>query len=324
MPDYNDEDLQQPQDEQPTPALGEAEELPESVGRRARVQALKIAATVIIVAVTVMVAVGATSSGGSPTKPTSRHKTTTTQGISALLAGIPQNGNTLGAPTAPVTLQYFGDLECSTARAFTLGALPSIIRNWVRSGELRIEYRSLRTVSEPNTFGVQQVAALAAGMQNKLWYYLEYFYHEQGREHTGYVTGNYLQRLARQAPHLNLELWGDDRHDPQLAAQITQDEQVAHTANLYNTPSFLIGPTGSTPNFTLGESTTLSTINEAVQQTLHDQSRRDHHTPSTTTPTSPINSHPHTANITQHARPSTTQAPAHTISNIKHTPTGRQ
>ena len=42
----------------------------------------------------------------------------------ACSAGIPQSGNALGNPTAPVTLEYFGDLECPICREFTLGALP--------------------------------------------------------------------------------------------------------------------------------------------------------------------------------------------------------
>ncbi len=41
-----------------------------------------------------------------------------------MVGGIPQSGNTLGAPNAPVTLQYFGDLECPICKEFTLGALP--------------------------------------------------------------------------------------------------------------------------------------------------------------------------------------------------------
>src|SRR5271156_809723 len=32
--------------------------------------------------------------------------------VTALLSGIPQRGTVLGDPRAPVTLTYFGDLEC--------------------------------------------------------------------------------------------------------------------------------------------------------------------------------------------------------------------
>ncbi len=267
MPDHNDEDPTQPHREQPAPDPGEPEDLPDSVRHHARVRALRIGAASAVV--TAVVAVIAAAGGGSLAKP----GTTAAAGISPLLAGIPQSGNTLGSPTAPVTLQYFGDLECSTAREFTLETLPLIITNWVRSGKLRIEYRSLRSVSEPKVFDAQQIAALAAGMQNKLWYYLEDFYHEQGPEHSGYVTESYLRDLARQVPRLNLTLWSRDRNDPQLTTQVTQDEQAAYAAHLHDTPSFLIGRTGSSPTRTLDQSSALdpAAFNDTVRQLLYSQ-----------------------------------------------------
>ena len=48
--------------------------------------------------------------------------------INALLANIPQSANMLGEPVAPVTLEYFGDLECPFCRDFSLDVLPSIIQ----------------------------------------------------------------------------------------------------------------------------------------------------------------------------------------------------
>ena len=116
-----------------------------------------------------------------------------------------------------MTLQYFGDLECPICKEFTLGALPTVIQKWVRSGKLKIEYRSLETATrEPETFKTQQVAALAAGKQNKMWHFVELFYHEQGEEATGYVTENYLQGIAQQVPGLNLAAWTTARSDNAL------------------------------------------------------------------------------------------------------------
>ena len=80
---------------------------------------------------------------------------------------------------------------------------------------MKIEYRSMETATrEPEVFDTQQVAALAAGKQNKMWNYLETFYHEQGEESSGYVTESYLQGLAQQVTGLNLATWTNDRSDP--------------------------------------------------------------------------------------------------------------
>jgi protein-disulfide isomerase len=160
--------------------------------------------------------------------------------VSALLAGIPQHGATLGDPRAPVTLEYFGDLQCPYCREFALGALVPLIKRYVRAGTLKIAYRSLETATRaPHTFRTQQIAALAAGRQNKLWNFIELFYHEQRRENSGYVTESYLQGLAQQVSGMNLIQWSAARIDPALSAVVSRDERVAALVRFRVTPGFL-------------------------------------------------------------------------------------
>jgi protein-disulfide isomerase len=165
--------------------------------------------------------------------------------VRALLAAIPQQANVLGAQSAPVTLQYFGDLQCPVCRRFTEGALKPLIETDVRTGKLRIEYRSLQTATRAfATFTSQQIAALAAGKQHKAWYYIELFYNRQGRENSGYVTERFLQEIATQVPGLSLSQWQSDRAAPRLADALVTDAHAANNAGLTGTPSFLIGRTG--------------------------------------------------------------------------------
>jgi len=143
---------------------------------------------------------------------------------------------------------YFGDLECPICKEFTLNALPSIIQKQVRTGKLKIEYRSLETATrEPEVFKLQQVAALAAGKQNKMWNFVETFYHEQGEEDSGYVTEKYLQGLAQQVPGLNLTTWTADRAEPALTNEVASDAQAASALGFNGTPSFELGKTGQIP-----------------------------------------------------------------------------
>jgi protein-disulfide isomerase len=136
-------------------------------------------------------------------------------------------------------------LECPFCRDFTLHTLPTIIERWVRSGQLRIEYHALETATrEPDVFATQQVAALAAGKQGKMWDFIETFYRDQGEEGSGYVTEAFLGGIAKRVPGLDIAQWTRSRADPGLAAQIVDDEQAAGSAGLSGTPSFLIGRTG--------------------------------------------------------------------------------
>jgi protein-disulfide isomerase len=215
-----------------------------NVARRTRLTQLGVVvAVVVVVIVVVLIATGGKSKSGLAKSKS--EITSTTTAVSNLIGGIPQSANVLGSPTAPVTLEYFGDLECPICKEFTLGSLPSIIPQWVRTGKMRIEYRSLETATrEPEVFKTQQVAALAAGKQNKAWYFIETFYHEQGEEDSGYVTESYLQGIAKQVPGLNLTQWTSDRNDQELAKQVTADEEAAKTNGFTGTPSFLIGRSG--------------------------------------------------------------------------------
>jgi Thioredoxin len=199
-------------------------------------------ATAVAIA-SVLVGIGIGHVAGSPGQPL---RTLEVKEVSSLLGGIPQRGDTLGQAKAPITLQIFGDLESADVRTFVVWLLPNIISEWVRTNVVKIQYRSFMTASSPytNVFVSQQVAALAAGSQDRLWNFIEVFYHEQGREHTRYVTKAYLDHIARQVPGLDLSEWEDDRENTQLAKQVVEDDYAARAIRFPDAPLFLIGRTG--------------------------------------------------------------------------------
>jgi len=173
--------------------------------------------------------------------------------VNALLAGIPQNGTELGSSSAPVTMTYFGDLECPICRDFSLtGGLTPLISNEVRRGKVKIVYRSFCTATcngpGQQVFNDQQVAAYAAGEQQRFWNYTELFYHEQGAENSGYVTEDFLKRLAAQVSGLDVPKWQTDRGNPALLSQVQADGAAAQAAGLTGTPTLIMkGPKGEVP-----------------------------------------------------------------------------
>jgi protein-disulfide isomerase len=266
------EDLTRKQRRESARAQRKALEKAEAANAMRRRRLTQLGIVVAIVAAGFVAAIIGTNGAGDTKQaaPGSLSAKNTERAVNASLGGIPQSGNALGEPTAPVTLEYFGDLECSICKDFALGALPSLIRTWVRSGKLRIEYRSLQTATrEPEMFKSQQVAALAAGEQNKLWHFVETFYREQGEEGSGYVTESYLQGIAKQVPGLNLPQWTSDRNEPALASQIASDAQAANSAGFTGTPSFLIGRSGGAmTKFEYSSLTDPTAFNEAIEKLL--------------------------------------------------------
>jgi len=199
---------------------------------------LPVFAIVAILAGTAIVGLGAGSSSS---------RKQIDQEVTALLAGVPQDGATLGSSDAPVTLQIFVDLECPTVRSFVESYLPPIISTWVRTREMKLEYRSLKTdTTDEQVFFRQEEATLAAGRQNRLWNFALTFVHQQGEHFTDYATDAFLVHMASQVPELDMASWNRDRGDISLFKPIALSIHAAHARGMIFTPSFLIsGPDAS-------------------------------------------------------------------------------
>jgi hypothetical protein len=165
--------------------------------------------------------------------------------VGALLAGIPQQGKTLGRRTAPVTLELFNDLEDPQSRWWFVHALPAIVEEYVRTGAIALRYHSFKTNTYwPTAFVKQQTAALAAGAQDRLWNFADVFNQEQGAKYTDYVTESFLNNIARQVPGLNIAQWHAARRTGRREEQTTAEDQTANALGMHVTPAFRIGRTG--------------------------------------------------------------------------------
>ncbi len=229
--------------------LAEEQARTERARRQRRLQMILGTIVVAVVLVVVGIAVSSGGSGNNAPKVGSAAAKADASKVSTLLAGISQAGNTLGSPSAKVTVTEYGDLECPVCKDFATGIENQLIANDVRSGKVKLVYRSLCTATcngpDPNVFPTQQAAALAAGLQNKEWDYVELFYNEQGTEDTNYVNDSYLNGLASQIPGLNYSKWLSDRGSSTLTGQVTADEQAAAGKSFSSTPTLdIVGPKG--------------------------------------------------------------------------------
>ncbi|HTX30613.1 MAG TPA: thioredoxin domain-containing protein [Solirubrobacteraceae bacterium] len=229
--------------------------------RRTRMLGGVLVLAVVIVAVAIAISASG-GGGGKPVNANSSAARSDVAAVSNLLSGIPQSGTTLGNPKAPVTITEYADLECPVCDSFALptsrqnsdggpgsGYLDQLINQYVKTGKAKITYRSLETATGngPNAsmWPQQQAAALAAGLQNKAWDYIELFYYEQQGETTQYVNPAFLQSIAQQVPGLNLASWQANRQNPNLEAQVQSDGNAANALGFQYTPTLVIkGPKG--------------------------------------------------------------------------------
>ena len=217
-------------------------ELTAAQTRRKRMYSLGALLTGVVVALVVVIVAGGSKSPTPTTNPKTAQAT-----VTALLKGIPQNGNTLGKASAPVTVTEFGDLACPVCQEFALGSEQQLIANEVRAGKVKLVYRGLETASSyanSGEYAASQIAARAAGQQGRAWQYIMLWYYQQQSEDTPYITNAFMQNIAAQVHGLNLTKWQTDRNSTTLASDVTGDLQAATAAGL-------IGSAGpSTPSIT--------------------------------------------------------------------------
>lgn len=191
----------------------------------------------VLIIVAILAAVGALGFG----TVSSVSKRQVEEEVTALLRGIPQHGVTLGSPRAPLTVQVFADLECPTVKGLVVTYLPGIIDRWVRSGIAKLEYRSLETDTlNEQTFFRQEIAALAAGRQDRMWNFVLTFVREQESEYTGYATEPFLTGIATQVPGLDRRRWREAREDARLSQRVALSMQAARARSFGSTPSLVV------------------------------------------------------------------------------------
>ena len=160
----------------------------------------------------------------------------------ALFAGIPQDGADLGRPDAPVVVEEYADLQCPFCAQAAASTVPPIIREYVRTGQVRLRFRTLACLGEDSIEAGR--ATVAAGQQDRLWPFVERFYAAQGQENSGYVTEEFLREVAGGVPGLSADRMLDAAGSAAAERQLAEDAAAAQRAGVSSTPTFLVGRRG--------------------------------------------------------------------------------
>ena len=165
-------------------------------------------------------------------------------GDAALLRGIPQDGAALGSPDAPVTLVEYADLQCPYCARWSRTAFPELVRDYVRTGNLRMVFRGLALVGPDSDTALR--SALAAGEQDRLWDVVHLLYANQGPENGGWVTEELLGRIGLELPGLDGYRMLDRRWSPRVERELGAAAEAAERDRISGTPAFMLGATGGT------------------------------------------------------------------------------
>jgi protein-disulfide isomerase len=229
----------------------------------ARKRRLMLLGGVLAAAVVVIVVVVLVSQSGTEEQPSAAEGT---QQANTLFAGIPQTGNVLGDPDAPVTIEEYVDLQCPFCQRFSQDALPDIVEEYVKTGQAKIVLQTLTFIG-PDSERAARVA-WSSSEQNKMFEFVENFYANQGEENSGYADEAFLRKIAGGVTGLDVTKALDGRDSAKVTSSIQGSQSAAREANVDSTPSFLLGPTDGQLSKIETRSLTIDDFREPMKDAL--------------------------------------------------------
>ena len=154
------------------------------------------------------------------------------------LAGIPQDGRTLGAPDANVTLVEWADPQCPACRLYTEEFFPTVVDEYVRPGRVKTEFQGFPFIGDDSVKAYRFL--LAAGEQDKLWDLQEAMYRNQGGENDGWVTDDLIRELGAEIAGLDVDQLFVDAEREDIVAEAEGAEAAAQAAGIAGTPTLQI------------------------------------------------------------------------------------
>jgi len=183
-----------------------------------------------------------------------------------IFGGVPQEGDRLGSSDAPVTIQVFNDLQCSSCRDDFLGTIPSLVENYARPGAVKLLYRHYSNSESPEELGFY--GAEAAADQGYGWQYTYLFFRNQEEAKRFGIDQGYLDSVAGGIEELNEPEWLDYLEDDggpggAIQRRLRGDEELGRDLGIRTGQAAIVnGPNGTR---TLQDGPSLAEIEAAIE-----------------------------------------------------------
>ncbi len=182
-----------------------------------------------------------------------------------IFGGVRQEGDRLGSPDAPVTIELFDDLQCGNCRAQFLSTIPSLVEDYVRPGDVQLEYRHYSY--SPRTEELGFYGAEAAADQSYAWPYIYLFFRNQGEADRIGINEDFLTAIAGAIPELDVPAWRDyldqkGQVDGPISDRLASYDKLGLDLRIRARPAAIVnGPKGTR---TLQDSPSLARIEAAI------------------------------------------------------------
>ncbi len=181
-----------------------------------------------------------------------------------LFGGVPQEGDRVGSADAPVSIQVFNDLQCSSCRDDFLDTIPTLVEDYARPGEVKLLYRhysNSQRVEQLGFFGAEAAAA-----QNYGWQYTYLFFRNQDQAERFGVDQDYLDSIAGGIEEMNEPEWLaylEENGEGSIATTLQGDEELGRGLGIRTGQAAIVSGPGGTE--TLQDGPSLEQIEAAIE-----------------------------------------------------------
>ena len=146
--------------------------------------------------------------------------------------------NTMGDPNAPVHIIEFGDFQCPYCLKFWSETEPQLIEEYVNTGKVYFEYRSVGEFLGPESAWAAE-GAYCAGDQGMFWEFHDTLFTNWTGENVGDYTKDKLIQYA-ETLKLDMNEFESCINNGKHESTVEQDASDAEAAGVRATPTFFI------------------------------------------------------------------------------------
>lgn len=164
---------------------------------------------------------------------------------------VAAEGRYLGEPDAPIDFVVYTDFQCPFCKMFDEQDFPPIVENFVKSGDVRVEWRPLPIIASAQNIPMDSPqnesmrsseAAMCAADQNQFWPYSTALYDAQGSENSGVYNDTMLIDTARDLD-MDVAAFESCLITNEKQDEVLEFHQDAFGRGVMATPTFLINDT---------------------------------------------------------------------------------
>jgi protein-disulfide isomerase len=183
-----------------------------------------------------------------------------------IFGGVPQEGDRLGSSDAPVSIQVFNDLQCSSCREDFLSTIPGLVNGPVRAGDVQLLYRHYSVSESPQELGFY--GAEAAAQQGYGWQYTYLFFRNQEEAKRFGIDQDYLDSVAGGIEELNEPEWlayleDHGGSDGAISKQLESYDELGTNLGIRTRQAAIVNGPGGTR--TLQDGPSLAQIEAAIE-----------------------------------------------------------